>query len=508
MRKVREVLRLRHEFGYSPRKIGRICSVGRTTAQEYLLRASARGLSWPLPEGMTDEDLENMLYPKKHIKESEKGEIPLEHVYLELKRKNVTLALLWEEYMQANLGGYRYSRFCEIYRKYSKTLNYSMRQEHKAGEKVFVDFGENLKIVDPVTGEFIKTKLFVGVWGASNYTYACATADEKSHSWIRAHTDMLAYFGCVPKAFVPDNLKSAVTKPCRYEPELNPVYAEFAEHYDASVLPARIKKPKDKSKAETGVKLIKRWILARLRNRVFYSLAELNRAIAIELERFNEKKMKRFNKSRKELFETLDKPAALMLPETQFEFYEWKKAKVNINYHIAFEKHDYSIPYTLVGKEIEIQAKDKVIEIYYKGKRVCSHKRSAKEHGCTTVKDHMPPSHQKYAEWTPERILSYAEKCGPSVKELAEKIINNRKYPEQAYKSCLGIIRLEKHFTADRLNKACKRALKYNAYNYSSVKNILNNNLENLRETETYTRAVKDHENIRGPEYYSSFSQN
>lgn len=508
MRKVREVMRLRYEFGYSPEKISRICSIGRTTAQEYLLRAKATGVTWPLREGITDEELENLLYPKKRIKESEKDEIPLEHVYFELKRKNVTLSLLWEEYMQANLNGYRYSRFCEIYREYSKALNYSMRQEHKAGEKVFVDFGESLKIVDPVTGEFVKTKLFVGVWGASNYTYACATADESSHSWIRAHTDMLAYFGCVPKVFVPDNLKAAVTKPCLYEPELNPVYTEFAEHNNVAVIPARIKKPKDKSKAEAGVKLIKRWVLARLRNRVFYSLAELNRAITAELERFNEKKMKRFGKSRKELFETLDKPVAGMLPEIPFEFYEWKKAKAGPNYHVSFEKHDYSVPYTFVGKELEIQAKDRIIEVYYKNKRICSHKRSSKEHGYTTVKEHMPPAHQKYAEWTPERILSWAEKHGPFVKEIVEKVIDSKKYPEQAYKSCLGIIRLERHFNAERLNKACKRALDYKVYSYQGIKNILSNNLDCVKNNEVQPQVSKTHENIRGSEYYSLFSQN
>lgn len=503
MRKIKEVLRLFHECGLSNRKIAQVCNISRPTVQEYVMRANVSGLSWPLPEELSDQQIEQKLYPETTTKHSAKELIPYEYLYQEIRRPNVTLALLWEEYKQNNPDGYQYSHFCNLFRKYSKKLNYSMRQEHKAGEKVFVDFGEGLSLVNPKTGKLVETRLFVAVWGASNYTFAKATVNEALDSWIKVNTDTLEYFDCCPKAIVPDNLKSAVSKACRYEPDINPTYAEFAQHYSLAILPTRPYKPKDKGKVENGVKLAKRWILARLRNKIFYSLADMNREILLLTDKLNAKIMRKVNKSRKELFEILDKPHALELPDSSFEFALWKKARVNINYHICYDDHNYSVPYTYIHMEVEIRATFNTIEVFYKSQRICSHQRRNDKYGYSTVKEHMPPSHQKYIEWTPERILKWAEKYGQSVKELVEKIMSSRKYPEQAYKSCLGIIRLQKHFSSDRLNTACYRALEYNVSSYKGVRNILKNGLDKINQDKAVRKSPRQHENIRGSGFYN-----
>lgn len=503
VRKIKEVLRLKYMLNKSQREIKRICGIGKTTVQEYLRRANAAGLKWPLPEDMTEDELEKKLFPKESGHSGGKAPIPYQYIYEELRRPNVTLSVLWEEYKRNNPDGYQYSWFSEQVSKYRRSVNYSMRQEHNAGEKSFVDFGSGIDIVDRANGKLISTKIFVFVWGASKKIYAEAVLNEDIASWIKANVNALEYFGCCPKAIVPDNLKSAVTKACRYEPEINRTFEEFANHYQTVILPARSGKPKDKSLAENGVKLGKRWILSRLRNQVFFSLTELNASIRSILADLNSREMKKIGKSRDELFLTLDKPNSLSLPDKPYEYAEWKKAKVNINYHISFEKHEYSVPYTYIHKEVEIKATGQLIGVYFKGQRICSHRRSYTEHSYTTVKEHMPPSHQKYLEWTPGRILEWARKYGPAVKILVERIIDSRRFPEQAYKSCLGIIRLEKHYTAQRLNAACERAINYQVLSYSGVKNILRNGLEGSKEPQLVSKTPIYHENIRGSEYFN-----
>ena len=508
MRKVKEILRLKYELGKSQREIKRICGIGKTTVQECLRRAKVTGISWPLPSGMTEEELEKLLFPENAEKfgiNAIRTPIPFQYIYEELKRPNVTLSVLWEEYKQANPDGYQLSWFGEQVREYLGRVNYSMRQEHKAGEKAFVDFGDGIDIVDGITGKIIKTEIFVFVWGASKKIYAEAVLNEDKATWIKVNINALSFFGCCPKAIVPDNLKAAVTKADRYEPEINRTFEEFAAHYGTAIMPARAGKPKDKPIAENGVKIAKRWILARLRNRIFTSLAELNTAIKELLIRFNSKVMKKINKSRDDLFLSLDKLYALPLPEKHYEYAEWKKAKVNINYHIAFEKHEYSVPYTFIHKEVDIKATIKLVEVYFNGQKICSHIRSRMGYGYTTLKEHMPPSHQKYLEWTPERILEWAGKYGPFVKILVKKIMDSRIFAEQAYKSCLGIIRLERHFTAVKLNAACERALRYNVLSYKGVKNILKNNLETRKEQLTpVSNTIKEHSNIRGADYFNN----
>ena len=508
MRKAKEILRLKYELGKSQREIKSICGLGKTTVQECLRRAKEAGIGWPLPSDMTEEELEKRLFPgvadAPGVK-AIKAPLPLQHIFEELRRPNVTLAVLWEEYKQTNPDGCQYSWFSEQAKAYLGSVNYSMRLEHKAGEKAFVDFGTGLDIVDRMSGEVKQTKIFVFVWGASKKIYAEAVFGEDISSWISANINALEYFGCCPKAIVPDNLKAAVTRADRYEPKINRTYEEFAEHYGTAILPARSGKPKDKPLAENGVKLAKRWILARLRNKIFTNLTELNMEIRILLLRLNSKVMHNPGKSRDELFLLLDKPNALSLPDRPYEFAEWKKATVNINYHIAFEKHEYSVPYTYIHKEMDVKATLRMIEVYFKAEHVCSHLRSRILYGYTTLKEHMPPSHQRHKEWTPERILEWAGKYGLSVKSLVEAVIASRMFPEQAYKRCLGIIRLEKHYTAERLDKACERALKYNVLSYQGVKNILQNGLDSkTEEAQPTSGKPKEHANLRGAKYFTN----
>jgi len=508
MRKIKEVLRLHYEAALSHRDIAVVNKIGRTTAQEYISRFKASGLAWPLSENLSDQELEQKLYPENKEKEAKRAAPDFPYLAQEIRKPDATLSVLWEEYKQQHSNGYQYSHFSTLFKTYSKSLNYSMRQEHKAGEKTFLDFGDSpIKIIDPKTGVETSTKIFVSVWGASNYMFAKACYDEKLATWITLNIDALKYFGCCSKAMVPDNLKAAVSKASKYEPDINPTYAEFAEHYGTVIFPARPYKPKDKPRAENGVKLAKRWILFRLRHQKFYSLAELNQAIEILLEAFNQRIMKRFKKSRQELFELLDKPHALKLTGTHYEFAEWKKAKLQFNCHVCFAEHNYSVPYTFVNKDLEIKATYNLIEIYHKGNRICSHVRSRKEHGYTTVAAHLPPSHQKYLEWTPDRILHYAEKHGSFVKSLVEQVMASRKFPEQAYKSCLGIIRLENKYSAERLNLACQRAIEHQAFSYNSVADILQKGLDKQAVPVQVRPAIIDHENLRGKDYYNYFSE-
>jgi transposase len=504
MRKIKEVLRLHYEAKLTQATIARVNHISRYAVQQYIIRFTATGLSWPLSEEISDTILESKLFPVKSDKSHRQA---LDYGYLlkEIRRPDATLSVLWEEYKQQHPDGYQYSYFCDLFNAYRGKLNYSMRQEHKAGEKTFLDFGDSpLTIIDRRTGQETRTKIFVSVWGASNLMYAESSFDEKLPTWISLNIHALEYYGCCPRAMVPDNLKSAVSKASRYEPDINPTYAEFAEHYGTVIFPARPYRPKDKSRAENGVKMAKRWILFRLRNQTFYSLNELNQAIRVLLDDFNRRLMKKMKKSRRELFELWDNPHALPLPEKPYEFAEWKKAKVQFNYHIAYDSHHYSVPYTFIHKEVAIKATRTLLEIYHKGNRICSHARSYKEHGYTTVNEHMPERHIKYLEWTPERILNYAEKYGSSVKALVQEVMAQRKFPQQAYKSCMGIVRLENTYSAERLNLACRRALEYRAYSYRSVLNILEKGLDKQksRSLPSSIPIARNHENIRGADYY------
>lgn len=489
-------------LGLTARQISLSVGIARSTVGEYLKRAEAAGIAWPLPDAMDDSALEALLFPHE-AKPKGKEHLPdFDYIHAELKKKGVTLALLWEEYVADNPGGYRYSHFCYLYRRFKDKLDLSMRQPHKAGEKMFVDYaGQTIPIVNPQTGEIKEAQIFVAVLGASNYTFAEASWDQSLGSWIGSHTRAFSYFGGVTQIVVPDNLKAGITKPCRYEPDVNPTYYDMASHYGTVVIPTRVKRPKDKPKVEVGVQVVTRWILARLRNRTFFSLAELNRAIAELLERLNDKPFAKLEGTRRSLFEALDKPALLPLPALSYEFAEFKTATVNIDYHVEVDRHYYSVPYQLARKSVDVRLTQSTVEVLFKGKRVASHPRSRQRGASTTNPSHMPAHHRAYLEWTPSRIINWAATIGPNCASLVTAIMEAKKHPEQGYRACLGIIRLAKTCGAERLEAASTRALAAGALSYKSVNLILKNNLERMP-VSAHPRPAIEHENIRGPQYY------
>lgn len=504
MRKIREVLRLRHAGGLSIRAIARACSIGKETVREYLFRASEAGLSWPLPDGLKDEELEQRLFPSA-LKSFGKKSVPdWALIHQELKRKGVTRQLLWAEYKEERANHLSYSQFCELYRKWAKELHPVMRITHKAGEKLFVDFaGLTMPYTDPSTGEEKQAHIFVATWGASNYTYAEAFPSQSLTSWVSGHVRAFKYFGGAPEVLVPDNTKTAVTSPCYYEPDLNPTYLELAEFYGSAVLPTRVKEPKDKAKVEKGVQTVEYWLIAPLRKRQFFSIEEINEALWERLDELNSRPMQKLKRSRKEMFEELDKPALKPLPQQAFEIAEWKKAKVGIDYHVEFNKHYYSVPYTLIKKTVYLRATENVVEVFCKNKRVSSHKRDDTPGRHSTHPPHMPESHRQYTEWNPERFRRWAEQAGVFTAELVEKIFSSRAHPEQGYRSCLGLMRLETGYGKERLEAAAKRALFFSYYSYRGVRNILQAGLDRMEIEEPAGITVKKHANLRGTDYYS-----
>ena len=510
MRKIREVLRLKWECGFGDRVVAKACSVSRSTVSKYVRLARQAGLSWPLPEAMDDGALEALLFQSPSDCDAGNRPIPdwLE-VHRELRRKGVTLLLLWEEYKQAHPDGLQYSQYCTRYRQFCQTLDLPMRQHHKAGEKLFVDFcGQTVPIVSQKTGEVREAEIFVAVLGASNYTYVEACWAQNISSWIMAHVRALQFFGGVPTLLVCDNLKSGVTDANRYEPEMNRSYEEFAEHYGCALLPARVRKPKDKAKVEKGVQDVERRILAALRHRTFFSLHELNQAIAELLVRYNQRPFQKLEGSRLSLFEQLDKAALCPLPATPYEYAQWKKARVNVDYHIAFDGSFYSVPYQLVNQSIDVRATDTGVECFHKSKRVASHLRVQRKGQYATVTAHMPKNHQDYAQWTPQRLFRWAEKTGPQAALVVESILRARPHPQQGFRACLGIMRLGKEYGDERLEAACRRALATKAVGFKSIESILKSGLDTqpLPQRSPETPPV-EHDNIRGPEYYSQAMQ-
>jgi len=506
MRRVRQVLRLAEEAGLTQRQISRSLRMSPTTVGEYLRRARLAGLSWPLPEGLDDVELEARLFPPPPRLAPARRPLPdWAEVHCELKRKGVTLALLWEEYKTNHPDGLQYSQFCEHYRRFAKRVDLVMRQHHRAGEKLFVDYaGQGVPIVDRITGEIRDAQVFIATMGASNFTYAEATWTQTLPDWCASHIRTLHYLGAAPAIFVPDNLKSAVTRPCRYEPLLNRTYEALAEHYGVAILPTRVRRARDKAKVENAVLLIERWILARLRNLTFFSLDELNREIRRLLERLNDKPFQKLSESRRSLFESLDRPAMKTLPAQRYVYAEWDRARVNIDYHVEVERHYYSVPHALVGKQLDVRLTANTVELLYQEKRVASHRRSNRKGHHTTVAEHMPKSHREYARWSPERLVLWAENFGPATAELVTSIIASRAHPQQGFRSCLGILRLGKSFGDERLEAAARRALLIDARSYRSMHSILKNGLDRqaLPATEISAPDPIVHPNIRGARYY------
>ena len=510
MRKIRDILRLAWSCHQSRQAIATSCGIGKTTVTDTLYRASAAKLSWPLPIALDDEGLETLLYPTKPSSSSRKCTQPDWHILNSefVTHKNLTLMLLWQEYKEGDPSGYQYSQFCELFRKWKKTLDLSMRQEHRAGEKLFVDYcGQTIPIVDASTGEVRDAQVFVAVMGASNYTYAEATWSQSLVDWTGSHIRTFSFLGSLPKCVVPDNLLSAVTKTCRYEPDINPTYAALADHYGVAVIPARVRKPKDKSKAEVGVQIVQRFILAGLRKRTFFCLAEANVAIRERLLLLNNRPFRKLPGTRRSRFEALDRPAMLPLPETNYQYSQFKKVRLHIDYHFELEGHFYSAPHRLVREQLDIRHTEATLECLYKGNRVASHPKSAVKGGYTTTPEHMPKAHREYAEWTPERMISWATGTGKATAQVVESILSRKAYPEHGFRSCMGIISLGKRFSKERLEAACERSLYIKGVNYRSIKSILESNLDQKPLPKQQELLPVDHETISGTDYYNDESK-
>jgi transposase len=513
MRKIKEVLRLKFESQLSEHEIAYSCQVSRTTVRDYLKRATLAGLDWAEASILNEVQIIERLFPA--LPQITSTDTPIrpepnyQYIYDQLKtyrKYNLTLIQLWSEYKEAHPEGYQYSQFCELYRRWRGKLDYVMRQEHRAGEKLFLDYCDGLSLVNPLTGEIIPTQLFVAVWGASNYTYAEATLSQTLPDWVRSHVHAFEYFQCAPHILVPDNLKSGVEKACKYEPELNPTYADLAEHYGCAVIPARPHQPRDKAKVEVGVLIAQRWILAVLRTRTFFSLREINDAIHQCLEKLNTKQLRKAHKSRRELFNNLDYPSALPLLNQPYEYAEWRQARVNFDYHIEIDQHYYSVPYQLIHQKLDIRLTATTLEVFHKGQRVAAHPRSTQKGGQTSLNEHMPSQHRAYAEWNPGRFLQWAAKIGQSTVQLIEQVLAGRRYPEQSFKSCMGILQLGRSYTPERVEAAAQRALKYKTCSYRSMQAILASGLDQRTEAEDPPSGTQLtlplHQNIRGPEYY------
>ncbi|MGQ0803874.1 MAG: IS21 family transposase [Actinomycetota bacterium] len=505
MRKIREALRLCLAEGLSPRQAGIATGLPRSTVRRYVVRAVEVGLGWPLPPELDDRELEERLYGRAAPPPTDLRPIPdWALVHRELARKGVTLQLLWSEYRERCPDGFGYTWFTERYRAWAGRLDLVLRQDHRAGEKAFLDFaGQTIPITDPATGEIWQAQLFVAVLGASNHTYAEALASQALPHWLGAHVRAFEFWGGAPAILVPDNLRSGVTKAHRYEPILNASYAELAAHYGTAIIPARPNKPRDKAKVEQGVLIAERWILAALRNRRFFSLAEANRAIAERVAWLNARPFKKLEGSRMSLFADLDRPALRPLPATPYEYAVWKGAKVSIDYHVEVERHYYSVPYALVGQQVDIRASARTIEVFARGRRVASHPRSGAVGRHTTEMAHMPESHRRHLEWSPGRLVAWGEQTGPATGALVAAILATRPHPEQGFRSCLGIFRLGRRHGEARLEAACARALAAGALSYRSVDSILKGGLEQAPLPEPPpVRATRTHANVRGPAAY------
>jgi transposase len=508
MRRLREIVRLRFSVNLTMREMSRQTGIPESTVRAAIQRFQSSGLSWPLPEGMSDAELEAALYALCGTRRGQRSraEPDWAAIHRELKRKHVTLSILWDEYIAQNPGGYRYSRFCELYRGFTDRLPVTMRQTHAAGEKLFVDFaGDGVPVVvDRLTGETRRAQIFVAVMGASNFTYAEAVWTQTLPDFIGAHVSAFRAIGGAPHLIVPDNTKTAIIKSCLYDPQVNRTYADMAAHYDTAILPARPRRPRDKAKVEQAVLVVERWLLGRLRNRAFFSLSDVNAALGEFMKTLNEERpIRRLGKTRRQLLEELDRPALKPLPAEPYVFAQWYLRRVGIDYHVEVCDHYYSVPYRFARLEVEVRLTCRTVEIFLKGERIAAHPRMSGNHKHTTVPEHMPSRHRRYAGWTLENIRAEAQKTGPATAALCDAIIKHRSHPEQGFRSCLGVLRLAKSHGTERLEAAASRALDIGAYTYGSVKSILDNHLDRRapRKSDPQPAPIL-HANIRGPRYY------
>jgi transposase len=507
VRSIREILRLGFACDLSGRQIAQSLNLSRSAVWECLRRAKAASLSWPLPDSMDDAALIKLLY-EQPVPIS-RPHLDCEYIYRELKRKGVTLSLLWEEYKREHPDGYQYTQFCEIYRAWQKQISLSMRQEHRAGHKVFSDFsGGTLDIVDPETGEVRRCKLFVSTLGASNFTYAEPFYSESAESWCVGQSNAFLYFNGCPAICVPDNPKAVVTQACPYEPDINADFLLLAEHYNVAILPARVRRPKDKAKVEAAVLLATRWILARLRKRTFFSLAEAKIAVRQLVDDLNDRPFRKIKGTRRTLFESIEKPALHSLPIGKYEYTRVLKASVDNSYHIDIDGHAYSVPHQLAGKIIEARVSAQGVEIFFNRRRIASHPLDEKPKH--TLPEHMPKNHRAYSDWSPERMKNWADKVGTVTAAFVEQILLRSEPIEKGYRSCFGIMRLAKLHGNERMEGACRRASAIGSYSYKTVKLILQNKMEcrPLAEPVTSQQLTLLHSNVRGAQYYKKEETN
>jgi len=506
MRPILELLRLDAEQGLSVRQIAASLGLPRSTVADYLRRFRRTGLPWPLPADVDEAALEARLFAAGREPPRARPLPDWATVHAEHKRPGVTRQLLWLEYKAAHPTGYQYTQFCAYYGRWLATIDPVLRQEYRAGERVFIDYaGQTMPVGDPTTGEVRQAQIFVGALGASHYLYVEATWTQTLPDWIAAHVRMYEAFGGVPALTIPDNVKSGVQHACFYEPELNPTYRDLAAHYATTVLPTRTAQPRDKAKVETGVQLVERWVLAPLRHHTFFSLAELNQAIAVQQRALNARPFQKLAGSRATLFETLERPALRPLPATRYEYATWKKARVNIDYHIMVEAHGYSVPYTLVRHEVDVRLTATTVEILHRGRRVAAHLRSTVRGRFTTDPTHRPKAHQRHLEWTPSRLIQWGASIGSATAQFIEQILEGYPHPEQGYRACLGLFSLGKRYGAARLDAACARALRTGTPRYRSVKSILIAGLDRLPSDEPIALALPlAHAHVRGPAYYTT----
>ncbi|CAH2603457.1 transposase [Rhodovastum atsumiense] len=503
MRQVREVLRLKHVCGQSGHRIAAAVGISRYTVAEYLRRATVVGITWPVPPELDDAALERKLFTPPFVAEPTRPQPEWTRIHAELRRPGVTLLLLWEEYRAGQPDGYGYSRFCDLYAEWRGRLSPTMRQAHPAGERLFVDYaGQTVAVIDAATGATRAAQIFVAALGASNLVYAEARWSQGLADWIGCHVNTFAAFGGVTRQIVCDNLKAGVTAACRYEPGINRSYAEMAAHYGTAVVPARVRRPRDKAKVEVAVQVVQRWILARLRHRRFFSLADLNGAIRDLVTDLNARPMRHLGISRQALFERLERAVLLPLPAEPYAYAEWHRCRAGLDYHIELHGHFYSVPYRLARTVIEARVTEATVELFHGGTRVASHARSPQCPGQTTTPGHMPSAHRRHAEWTPTRLLQEAAAIGPATAELIKALLADKPHPEQGFRAGLGILRLVRGYGPTRVEAACRRGLDIGARSYGSVQSILRNNLDRLPTQSASEEKPQLHSNIRGSRYY------
>jgi|TARA_B100000315_G_scaffold204928_1_gene198515 transposase len=512
MRKTSEILRLKHEVGLTNRQIAASLGLTHPTVSKYLAHALEAGLTWPLPEELDEDRLDQRLFPAPDVHEISSQPLrplpDMAHVHKELRRQHVTLQLLWEEYRLEYPDGYGYTQFCEYYKRWKAPLEVTLRQRHIAGEKTFLDWaGKTLRWTHPEFGQEYPAFLFVAALGASDYMFAEAWADQTLDSWIEAHIHMVEFYDGVSRLWVPDNAKTGVVKPCYYEPQIHATYQELADHYDTAILPTRTYRPRDKAKVENAVLHAERRIMARLRDQEFFSLGSINEAIRRCLSELNARPFQKMAGSRLELYHELDRPALRPLPSHRYQLGEWKKAKANIDYHVQVDWHNYSVPYQLTQQLVDVRLAARTVELFHKGRRVAAHVRSRVKGGFTTDPAHRPKAHEKHLAWTPGRLIRWARAVGPLCSQAVTYILENKPHPEQGYRSCMGILRLAKGVGHERMEAACRRALALDAVNYPSIASILKTKLDQQplpEPEEDISSPVGHHDNIRGQAYYQT----